>query len=218
MNRHFKLVIKQVSYSMKLSVFPDEQAFQTPDQTKTHKRLKERFLIRRNRAKLAKFRGIPLFQATYKKKERQKNKQLIQFILCQLDVGGWRKEKESTLAVNMNAGSQLCFRFFFPGQTGQLFHETIRLFSYFLTFHFGAHAVFCAFLRLMVSMSIMLCSPLCHQAVVFYGMVTSAFYRLLRQASFVIIVFILSSSLIWHCNYHILKSICCIPFDIKLAS
>ena len=32
---------------------------------KTHKRLKERFLIRRNRTKRANFRGNPLFQATY---------------------------------------------------------------------------------------------------------------------------------------------------------
>ena len=33
--------------------------------TKTHKRLKERFLIGRNRTKRANFRGSPLFQATY---------------------------------------------------------------------------------------------------------------------------------------------------------
>ena len=33
--------------------------------SKTHKRLKERFLIRRNRTKRANFRGNPLFQATY---------------------------------------------------------------------------------------------------------------------------------------------------------
>ena len=32
---------------------------------KTHERLKERFLIRRNRTKRAHFRGNPLFQATY---------------------------------------------------------------------------------------------------------------------------------------------------------
>ena len=31
----------------------------------THKRLKERFLIGRNRAKRASYRGSPLFQATY---------------------------------------------------------------------------------------------------------------------------------------------------------
>ena len=34
-------------------------------QTARHKRLKERFLIRRNRTKRANFRGNPLFQATY---------------------------------------------------------------------------------------------------------------------------------------------------------
>ena len=33
--------------------------------SKTHKRLKERFLIRRNRTKRANFRCNPLFQATY---------------------------------------------------------------------------------------------------------------------------------------------------------
>ena len=33
--------------------------------SKTQKRLKERFLMRRNKTKRAKFRGNPLFQATY---------------------------------------------------------------------------------------------------------------------------------------------------------
>ena len=33
--------------------------------SKTHRRLKERFLIGRNRTKRANFRGSPLFQATY---------------------------------------------------------------------------------------------------------------------------------------------------------
>ena len=33
--------------------------------SKTHKRLKERFLIRRNRTKRENYRGKPLFQATY---------------------------------------------------------------------------------------------------------------------------------------------------------
>ena len=33
--------------------------------SKTHERLKERFLIRQNRTKRANFRGKPLFQATY---------------------------------------------------------------------------------------------------------------------------------------------------------
>ena len=40
--------------------------------SKTHKRLKERFLIGRNRTKCANFRGSPLFQATYNiKTEKQ---------------------------------------------------------------------------------------------------------------------------------------------------
>ena len=34
------------------------------EKSKTHKTLKERFLIRRNRTKRANFRGNPLFQAT----------------------------------------------------------------------------------------------------------------------------------------------------------
>ena len=59
----------------------------------THKRLKERVSIGRSRAKSAHFRGSPLFQATHNIKQQQTNKQLIQLILCQLDVGGWQKEK-----------------------------------------------------------------------------------------------------------------------------
>ena len=62
----------------------------------TYKRLKERFLIGRKKTKRAHFRGSPLFQATYNIKNR-KNKQSIQLILCQLDVGGWRKEKNTRL-------------------------------------------------------------------------------------------------------------------------
>ena len=38
--------------------------------SKTHKRLKERFLIRRIKTKRANFRGNPLFQATYNTKEK----------------------------------------------------------------------------------------------------------------------------------------------------
>ena len=34
--------------------------------SETHKRLKERFLIRRNKTKRANFRASPLFEATYK--------------------------------------------------------------------------------------------------------------------------------------------------------
>ena len=56
---------------------------------KTHKRLKERFAIGRNRPKRANFRGSPLFQATGNiKTEKQTINQLI---VCQLYVGGWRK-------------------------------------------------------------------------------------------------------------------------------
>ena len=69
--------------------------------TKTRKRLKERFLIGRNITKRAHFRGSPLFffflllffQATYSK---NRNKLLIQLILCQM-FGGWRKEKGERL-------------------------------------------------------------------------------------------------------------------------
>ena len=53
--------------------------------SKTHMRLKERFLTGRNRTKRANFRRSPLFQATYNIKT-EKNKQLIQLILCQLDA------------------------------------------------------------------------------------------------------------------------------------
>ena len=42
-------------------------------------------LTGRNRTKHANFRGSPLFQ-------EKKKTQLIQLVMCQLDVGGWRKE------------------------------------------------------------------------------------------------------------------------------
>ena len=45
--------------------------------SKTHKRLKERFLLRRNRTKRANFRGSPLFQASYNNKNKQTEKQTI---------------------------------------------------------------------------------------------------------------------------------------------
>ena len=60
------------------------------NRSKTHKRLKKRFLIGRNRTKHAHFRGSPFFQAMYNIKTE---KQAIQLILCQLYVGGWQKEK-----------------------------------------------------------------------------------------------------------------------------
>ena len=61
-----------------------------------HKKLKKRFLIGRNRTKHAHFRGSPFFQAMYNIKTE---KQAIQLILCQLDVGGWWKEKGMRLTL-----------------------------------------------------------------------------------------------------------------------
>ena len=64
--------------------------------SKAHKRLKKTRLIRRNRTIRAKVRGSLLFQATYKKQKtkkaththkQQKNKELIQLILCHLEWG-----------------------------------------------------------------------------------------------------------------------------------
>ena len=49
-------------------------------ESKTHKRLQERFLIQRNRTKRANFRGKPLFRATYNRK------QLNQLISCPFDA------------------------------------------------------------------------------------------------------------------------------------
>ena len=40
-----------------------------------------------------------LFLKLRAKKQQQKNKQLIQLILCQLDVGGWLKEEGTRLTV-----------------------------------------------------------------------------------------------------------------------
>ena len=53
--------------------------------SKTHRRLKERFLIGRNRTKRANFRGSPLFQATYNIKTDRKKKQTINSI-CLVSV------------------------------------------------------------------------------------------------------------------------------------
>ena len=52
--------------------------------SKTHKRLKEHFLIGRNRTKHANFQQSPLFQDMY---IINTDKQTIQLILCQLDAG-----------------------------------------------------------------------------------------------------------------------------------
>ena len=53
----------------------------------THKKLKERFLMRRNRTKRANFRCNHLFQATYNRK------QLNQLIFVHWVPGNWQKEK-----------------------------------------------------------------------------------------------------------------------------
>ena len=58
--------------------------------SQTYKRLKEHLLIGWNRTKHTHFQGSPLFQAMYNIKTE---KQFIQLILCQSDVGGWWKEK-----------------------------------------------------------------------------------------------------------------------------
>ena len=54
------------------------------------------FFIRRNGTKCANFQGSPYFQAAHNIKTE---KQTIQHILCQLDVGGWWKEKGTRLAL-----------------------------------------------------------------------------------------------------------------------
>ena len=58
--------------------------------SKTHKRLKERFLIRRNRTKSANFKGKPLFQATYNNTTENTETNLS---CVRLMLGGWREEK-----------------------------------------------------------------------------------------------------------------------------
>ena len=79
--------------------------------SKTHKRLKELFLIGRNRIKRANFRGIPIFQATYNIKTE---KQTIQLILCQLDarrrVEG--KGKETDWSICLISARMPCDRLF----------------------------------------------------------------------------------------------------------
>ena len=65
--------------------------------SKTHKRLKERFLIRRNRTKRANFRGCPLCQATYNiKTEKQTiNSTHLVSVGCGRLVEGKRHETDS---------------------------------------------------------------------------------------------------------------------------
>ena len=70
----------------------------TEERSRTHKKLKERFIIRRNMTKGAAFRASPLFQATYTNKSKTtattENKQFIQFIWCQWDAGGRNRETD----------------------------------------------------------------------------------------------------------------------------
>ena len=79
--------------------------------TKTHKRLKERFLIGRNMTKREHFRGSPLFQATYKIKT---GKQTINSTYL-LSVGSGRLAEgnghEADWRDKEKGVSQLCFRF-----------------------------------------------------------------------------------------------------------
>ena len=67
--------MKQLTVSvLKKTTTKQQQQQQKQTNKQTNKRLKERFLIGRNRTKRANFRGSPLFQATYDiKTEKQKN-------------------------------------------------------------------------------------------------------------------------------------------------
>ena len=61
---------------------------------KTHKRLKEHFLMRRNRTKRANFGRSPLFQATYNNKKTTIEKQTINLtylVLVGMGEAGGRK-------------------------------------------------------------------------------------------------------------------------------
>ena len=84
--------------------------------SKTHKRLKERFLIRRNRTKRANFLCNHLFQATYNTTQNSSTNDYIKsshVLSCSVLL-------KSILLIScvfwiffQNAGNQLCFRFFF---------------------------------------------------------------------------------------------------------
>ena len=63
--------------------------------SKTRKKLKERFLIGRRRTK----QNVQIFEQVLFFKLRTTEKQLIQLILCQLGVGGWRNEKGERLTL-----------------------------------------------------------------------------------------------------------------------
>ena len=96
--------------------------------SRTYKRLKDRFLIERNRTKRAHFRGSPLFSSYVQHKNRRKNKQteklkqLIQLILCHLDAGGWQNEWSNILPKSSQARKK-------PPPSISLRDRTPRLFS-----------------------------------------------------------------------------------------
>ena len=46
------------------------------------------------------FEEVLFFKLRTTNKKPQKNKQLIQLILCQLDVGSWQNEKEAKASAN----------------------------------------------------------------------------------------------------------------------
>ena len=70
----------------------DLKSSSSSSRSKTRKRLKERFLIGRNRTKRANFRGSPLFQATYNNTTEN-----CQTNLCQFDAKRWREDKSTKL-------------------------------------------------------------------------------------------------------------------------
>ena len=65
-------------------------------------------------------------------KEKQKNKQLIQLILCQLDVGWWRKEKGTRLT-DVKKKKSVCFPVFMLCVA--LGRGLLRKFARFVLFH-----------------------------------------------------------------------------------
>ena len=64
------------------------------NRSKTRKRLKEHFLIGRNRTKGANFRGSPLFQASYNSTTENSSTNLS---CVSLMLGSWREEKGTRL-------------------------------------------------------------------------------------------------------------------------
>ena len=72
--------------------------------SKTHKRLKERILIGRNRTKRANFRGSPLFQATYKTNKQNRKKKKINSTYL-VSVGCGRLAEGKGHCINQDAVS-----------------------------------------------------------------------------------------------------------------